>query len=326
MLIDVHTHLVPASFPADPAPGCGGRWPCMRHHAAGRATIEFDGKPFRELDPRSWEMGRRIDDMEREGLTAQALSPMPELLSYWMQPAAALELNRWVNHAIAELCSAAPGSFYGLGSVPLQDVELAARELSRLKADGFAGVEIGSNIDGVMPGDARFNPFYAEAERLGLAIFVHALHPIGVERVSAWPDLVPFANFPLDTGLAAATMIRAGVSERFPALRFGFSHGGGAIVPLAHRLTRSWELSDGFQEALRASPSVVAAGFFYDSLVYDPGYLDHLAGTFAPGQVFPGTDYPYAIQQTELAAFLNGAGAHDWDGAAARFLGLSASN
>ncbi|MGE0487078.1 MAG: amidohydrolase family protein [Gammaproteobacteria bacterium] len=325
MLIDVHTHIVPASFPPGPASGTATRWPCLCHHGDGRAVIEFAGKPYRELDQRSWEVARRLEDMEREGIAAQALSPMPELLSYWLDAAPALELNRWINHALAEMVARAPGRFHALGCVPLQDIELATRELARLKADGFAGVEIGSNINGAMPGEARFDPFYAEAERLDLAIFVHALHPVGVDRVAAWPDLVPFANFPLDTGLAAATLIRAGVPERYPRLRLGFSHGGGAIASLAARLAQGWRLSQRFGGTLAASPTTIAAGFYYDSLVYDAGYLDYLAGSFAPGQVFAGTDYPYVIQQEGLQAFLDGTttcGGELTTVAARRFLGL----
>jgi aminocarboxymuconate-semialdehyde decarboxylase len=214
--------------------------------------------------------------------------------------------------------------------VPLQDVALAAAELARLKRDGFAGVEIGSNVDGAMLGDPRFDEFYAEAERLDLAIFVHALHPIGVERLAeglhAMGDLVPFALFPLDTALTAITLMRAGVLERYPRLKIGFSHGGGAIVPLTHRLAQGWKLTGGFGGAMPQPPAYYAQRFFYDSLVYDPVYLRHLTREFAPGQVFGGTDYPYAIMETGLRAFLQSAeGDPDvMHATARRFLGLRA--
>src|SRR5262245_57233947 len=184
--------------------------------------------------------------MDRDGVTMQALSPMPELLSYWFAPADGLTMARWVNDRIASMVAAAPGRFAGLGAVPLQDPALAAAELDRLKRDGFCGVEIGSNVNGVVLGDHRFDEFYAEAERFGLALFVHALHPIGADRLQSQPDLVPFAAFPLDTALAAISLIRAGVPDRFPRLRIGFSHGGGAIVPLVHRLGQGWRVTRGF--------------------------------------------------------------------------------
>ena len=326
-LIDVHTHVVPDSFPANPAPATNARWPCLCRHGDEHGVIEIAGKAFRELDSRSWSATRRLDDMSRDGISAQALSPMPELLSYWFDPADGLDMARHMNHVIAEMVAFAPASFHGLGMVPLQDPALAAKELARLQRDGFAGVEIGSNINGTVLGDPMFDEFYAEAERQDLALFVHALHPIGAERLSSTPDLIPFAAFPLDTGLAATTLIRAGVPQRYPNLRIGFSHGGGALPPLVHRLGQGWRLSDGFAGTVAQSPAATAARFFYDSLVYEPGYLDYLAVEFAPAQVFAGTDYPYAIQQEDLDGFLrcaNPAARESlFNGAASRFLGLA---
>ena len=324
-VIDVHTHVVPARFPANPSPASNSRWPCMCLRDADQGVIEFAGKAFRELDARSWNVTRRIEEMDRDGIAAQALAPMPELLSYWFTPADGLSLARYVNHQIAEMVARAPTRFHGLGMLPLQDVEVATGELARLKADGFRGIQIGSNINGVFPGDARFEAFYAECERLGLAIFVHALHPVGVERLQDFPDLVPFAAFAVDTGLAAMHLIRAGVLERYPRLRIGFSHGGGAVIPLTHRLKQGWLSSDGFKGLLPHPPHHYAARCYYDSLVYDAGYLRYLMSDFAPGQVFAGSDYPYAIAQENLLGFLDSAGCAHSDSvqAAERFLGLT---
>ncbi len=326
-LIDVHAHIVPDRFPGNPSPTTNARWPCMHSRNATDATVMIADKPFREIDSRSWDVARRIEDMDRDRVTMQALSPMPELLSYWFTSSDGLEMARWMNHTIASMVSAAPARFAGLGIVPLQDPTLAAAELARLKRDGFNGVEIGSNINGIVLGDARFDEFYAEAQRLNLAIFVHALHPIGADRLQAFPDLVPFAAFPLDTALTAISLMRAGVPDRYPNLRIGFSHGGGAIVPLTHRLAQGWNVTYGFGGAMPQPPKYYAERFFYDSLVYEPNYLRHLMHDFAPRQVFGGTDYPYTIMETQLHDFLNGVESADrvslFNGAAKRFLGLA---
>ena len=325
-LIDVHSHVVPERFPDNPSPATNARWPCMHKRGEHDATVTIAGKPFREIDSRSWDVNRRIADMDRDGVSIQALSPMPELLSYWFTPSDGLEMARWMNDTIAAMIAAAPARFAGLGAVPLQDPALAAKELSRLKSAGLRGVEVGSNVDGVVLGDKRFDEFYAEAERLDLALFVHALHPIGADRLQSMQDLVPFAAFPLDTALTAISLMRAGVPQRHPRLRIGFSHGGGAIVALTHRLGQGWRLTDGFGGAMPKPPLEYARGFFYDSLVYEATYLRHLTNEFAPGQIFGGTDYPYAIMETRLREFCAGAGAADPEsllrGAARRFLGL----
>jgi aminocarboxymuconate-semialdehyde decarboxylase len=325
-LIDVHSHVVPERFPDNPSPATNARWPCMHRGGADDATVMIADKPFREIDARSWDVRRRIEDMDRGGVAMQALSPMPELLSYWFAPADGLEMARWMNDTIATMVAASPSRFAGLGTVPLQDPTLAAKELTRLKSAGLRGVEVGSNVNGVVLGDWRFDEFYAEAERLDLALFVHALHPIGADRLQSMQELVPFAAFPLDTALTAISLMRGGVTERFPRLKVGFSHGGGAIVALTHRLGQGWRLTDGFGGAMPRAPLECARQFFYDSLVYDRTYLHHLTNAFAPGQIFAGTDYPYAIMETHVREFVTDSGSADLEsllhGAARRFLGL----
>ena len=82
-LIDVHSHVVPKALPADPTGGQIGAWPSVHCEACGRKAQVFMGKrPFRGIDNRSWDVDARIADMDEAGVTAQALSPMPELLSH----------------------------------------------------------------------------------------------------------------------------------------------------------------------------------------------------------------------------------------------------
>ncbi len=332
-LIDVHTHVVPRELPGEPAGTASGRWPCVHCGKPGHATVMMGDKPFREIDDRSWDIGRRVADMDRDGVTAQVLSPMPELLSYWLDVGPATQLTRYVNGAIAEMVASRPDRFYGLGSVPLQDPVAAAEELRRMKSDfGLCGVEVGSNVNGQYLGDKRFDPFFAAAEELGMAIFVHALHPRAAPHLAPRQNLVPFVAFPVDTAMCAATLIADGVLDRFPGLRIGFSHGGGVLAPILHRMEHGWHASKGFGGTLPKSPKTYAARFFYDSLVYDHAYLRHLADEVAPGQVFLGTDYPYLIEQKEPAKFIaDGAagtthGGSLWSSSARRFLGMPPSS
>jgi len=262
--------------------------------------------PFRKLDARSWDVARRIEDMQRDQVDMQILSPMPELLSYWLDPADAQILCDATNHLIASMVSAAPRRFRGLGSVPLQDPTAAVRALSRLKAQfGLMGVEIGSNINGKMLGGAEFDPFWQAAESLQMAVFVHALHPVAA-RSLAQPDpgFTGFALFPVDTGMAAASIIMGGVLDRFPRLRIGFSHGGGTLGAMLGRLQLGWTATQGFEGRSLRAPAEQARCFFYDSNVYDADYLSYLATRLAPGQVFAGTDYPYMIMQKEPARWI----------------------
>ena len=102
------------------------------------------------------------------------------------------------------------------------------------------------------------------------------------------------------------------------------------LAPILHRLEHGLERHAGLRRPAAATAQKLRRRFFYDSLVYDPQYLAHLANHIAPGQIFAGTDYPYLIEQREPAAFIGGvAGAVAqgdtlWSGAARRFLGLDA--
>jgi aminocarboxymuconate-semialdehyde decarboxylase len=299
-IIDAHCHIVPADFPASP-PNCQARWPQMEQRTGGQAAVMVGGKEFRVVDNRCWDAARRIADMNAEEIGMQAISPMPELLSYWIDADAASLLATHINGAIAALIAAAPDRFAGLGMVTLQDPQRAAKELDHLKRNlGFVGVEIGSNINGRSAGDPFFDPFFAEAERLGMAIFVHALHPTMTDRLIGPPMVAAQVAFPTDVGLAAASFITGNVLARFPRLRVGFSHGGGTLAAFLPRLQNGWQLVPALNRAF-ASPTETARRLYFDNVVYDHRLLAHLIETFGMSQIFVGSDYPFTAGQKNSA-------------------------
>jgi aminocarboxymuconate-semialdehyde decarboxylase len=262
-VIDVHCHIVPADFPAAPPTCAPEKWPRMEDRGSGQRAMMTGKREMRVVDNRAWEAARRIADMNGEDIGMQAISPMPEILSYWIDAPSALTMARYMNRTIAEIVHAAPDRFVGLGMVPLQDPELAAKELATLRDDGLVGVEIGSNI-GKSPGDPFFDPFYAEAERLDLAIFVHALHPTMTDRLVGPPMVAPYVAFPTDIGLAGASLITGRVLEKFPKLRVGLSHGGGTLAMFLPRLENGWQKLPALKNAF-ASPAQAARQLYYDN-------------------------------------------------------------
>ena len=308
--IDGHSHVTPLTFPPAPNANVAARWPCMQCQSSVEGTLLIGETPFRKLDARSWDVARRIEDLDRDGVDVQVLSPMPELLSYWLDLADAQILCDATNHLIASMVVAAPARFRGLGSVPLQDPDAAARMLSRLKAEfGLNGVEVGSNINGKLLGDPVFEPFWAAAEAEDVAVFVHALHPVAAKSlVPADVNFTGFALFPVDTGMSAASIIMSGVLSRHPRLRIAFSHGGGTLGAMLGRLQLGWTSTDAFRGRSAVAPVDQARRFFYDTNVYDPEYLTYLTTRVAPGQVFAGTDYPYLIMQKDPAGWIRSMG------------------
>ena len=168
---DVHTHFVPEHFPAYAGSGAEVPWPSMIDAKPCHKTMLISGKTYRTLADGCWSASRRIEEMPSMGVTHQAISAMPELMSYWMDAAPADELLRYINDQIAGMVADAAGRLVGLGAVPLQDLDLALAELHRLMRDlGFAGVQIGSNVNGRPIGAPEFDPFFEAAEELGLTV------------------------------------------------------------------------------------------------------------------------------------------------------------
>ena len=292
--IDVHTHVVPENFPAYAGRGRDVPWPSMAEAHACHRHVMISGKVYRTVSDGCWSVPRRIADMDGMRVTRQALSPMPELLSYWLPLEDARVLIRYLNDQIAAMVHAAPQRFVGLGAVPLQDVDSAMRELEYVRTLGFAGVEIASHVNGTSIGDPRFEPFFAAAEATGAAIFVHALRPAGQDRIVG-----PFAEqavcFPGDIALACASMITGGVAARHPRLRIAFSHGGGAMAILLPRLVHAWSMTPKAKEALPESPATTARRFYYDQLVFDPAAVRFLIERFGVSQIVLGSDYPFVM-------------------------------
>jgi aminocarboxymuconate-semialdehyde decarboxylase len=203
---------------------------------------------------------------------------------------------RYLNEQIAAMIQEAPQRFIGLGAVPLQDVDSAIDELKACMKDfHFAGVEIASHVNGISIGDPRFEPFFAAAESMGAAIFVHALRPAGQDRIVGTGFIEQAVCFPGDIGLACASMITGGIAARHPKLRIAFSHGGGVMSILLPRLVHAWKKIPKARESVSESPEVTAKRFYYDELVFAPRAIDFVIYTFGKSQICIGTDYPFAM-------------------------------
>jgi aminocarboxymuconate-semialdehyde decarboxylase len=295
-LIDVHTHVVPEIFPAYLGKHSNAPWPSMAPAQACHRHVMVSGAVFRTVSHQCWDCAVRTADMDARGVGRQVLSPMPELLSYWMAPEDGAAMCRYLNEVIATMVANAPARFFGLGAVPLQDVPLAIRELERVvKELGLSGVEIAGNVSGRVIGDPIFLPFFEAAAKWGAAVFVHPLRPTGMERLVGPPALEQVLAFPGETGLAAASLITGGTLERVPNLRIAFSHGGGTLSALLPRLQHAWKSLPPVRTAIPADPTRIARRMYFDDLVYDAASIHRLIDVFGASQILVGSDYPFAI-------------------------------
>ena len=305
VITDFHTHIVPADFPA--TDGSEGLWPSIRRVSDDEAEVIIAERVFRRIDSRSWDVGARLSDMDRDGIDRQVLSPMPELLSYWFAPEPAQRICAHLNQSLAGMVAARPDRFAAYGAVPLQAPELAAAEIRNLSAAGFAGIEIGSHVNGLPLGDRSLDVVYGAAEAEDMVVMVHALYPAGLDRVGAGPDAA-VSLFPMESTLAALSMLTGGVLARFPGLRILLAHGGGALPILSARLQQV--------QAIVSPPHLAGCGgnaadlsgrFHVDSIVYDADVLRFIAARQRPGRLVMGSDYPFAVMQTDPVRFVRDA-------------------
>ena len=301
-LIDVHTHVVPQSFPAYLGRHAGAPWPSMAPAQACHRHVMVSGSVYRTVSHQCWDCAVRRADMDEKRVTQQVLSPMPELLSYWLEPGDGAAMCRYLNEVIAAMVADAPSRFFGLAAVPLQDMALAIAELDfALHTLGLSGVEIAGNVNGIVIGEARFLPFFEAAAAWGAAVFVHPLRPAGMDRLVGPPLLEQVLAFPGETGLAAASMITGGTFEKLPGLRIAFSHGGGSLSLLLPRLRHAWQNLPPLRNALLADPLLAARRMYFDDLVYDAPTIHRLIEVFGQSQILAGSDYPFAIMDADPA-------------------------
>ena len=307
--IDIHAHIIPGEFPKYLGAAIPRGWPSMAPAHECHRNVMIDGKNYRTVSDKCWDTAKRLADFEAMGLQLQVISPMPELLSYWLEPKDGAVLTRFLNDQMAAMVAESSGKLRALGAVPLQDMDLALRELRSIMATpGFAGVEIGSNINGKPIGDAQFDPFFEACEALNAAVFVHALRPTGMERLVGPAPLEQVLGYPSDVGLAAASVLTTNLITRRPKLRIAFSHGGGTLAMLLPRLQQGWGVFPALKNAITSAPSEQARQLFYDTLVFDTSTLQRLVALFGATQLMIGTDYPFNFCESTPVAQIEKAG------------------
>jgi aminocarboxymuconate-semialdehyde decarboxylase len=307
--IDVHTHILPPGW-EDFANRFGGdQWPRLVGDPTGPCQL-FIGQRFnRKLGPNAFDPARRIEDMDRHGIGRQLLSPAPPLFCYWAPGPAAAEWCRMVNDTIAAAVARHPDRFLGAGGLPLQSPDLAVKEMERVAGPlRFPAVEIGASVAGRDLDDPALAPVWDAATALGVAILVHPQAPVvGQDRV-ARQNLTQVIGFPLETALCMSRLMFGGVLERWPRIRWCFSHGGGAFASIVARLDHGWRVMEEARGAIPNPPSHYARRVWVDSLTHSPRTLALVLETFGAERVVLGSDYPFALGTEDPIAALEPAG------------------
>ncbi|MFJ7664458.1 amidohydrolase family protein [Lysinibacillus sp. NPDC097162] len=296
MRVDFHTHIIPEDIPNFVEKFGGERWPTLEKTCTCGANIMVAGQVFREVTDQVWSPEKRIQDMDAEGVDIQVLSPIPVTFSYWAEAHAAEEMACIQNDFIANTVKQYPKRFIGIGTVPLQDVEVAIREMDRCIHElGLKGIEIGTNVNGKNLDDPAFTAFFEMAERWEVPLFIHPWETLGKDRMPRH-NFMYTVGMPSETALAAASLINGGVIEKFPKLKVCFAHGGGSFPYILPRLDQGWKVWPHLRLTSKP-PSYYAKNFYFDSLNYDPLNLQYLIDRFGADKIVMGSDYPFLLRE-----------------------------
>lgn len=326
--VDIHCHV---SNPACDELVSGHLQPRLEPFVfwGGEKSNAYNREHFGEIVPKLTDPELRIADMDRMGVDIQAISVAPPQYFYWTDPGLGERLARMINDRLAEIVEAHPDRFVGLGTLPMQDVDRAVRELARIDEElGFRGIEICTNVNGIDFDHPRFLPFFEACQERGLLIVVH---PNGFTHGERLMDyyLTNVMGMPLDSAVFLSRIVFGGVLERFPDLKMCVVHGGGYIASYPARLDHAYRVRPECREHISHPPSTYLARLYWDSMLYEPISLGHLIDTWGSDHVLLGTDYPYDMGEADPVGLIQRVeGLSEEDrarirgGNAARLLGL----
>jgi aminocarboxymuconate-semialdehyde decarboxylase len=275
-------------------------------------VIAFAGGAIRSAVREFVHIERILEEQDKSGVERVVLSPWVSLLRYDASPEDGLRSSHIQNEALARLAQHYPRRIIALGTVPLQDPELAAKELVDLmRGTGMRGVEIAASVGGDYLGHERFLPFWAAAEASGAVVFIHPT--TRGFRLPVFDDyyLWNAVGNPLETTITAAHMVMAGVMESYPNLKVILAHGGGALLALRGRLRHAHSFQPRARAKLRESPEESLKRFYYDTVTHDSQLLRSLIDYVGVEHVLVGSDYPFDMGDEHPAEIVRGLNLED---------------
>ena len=298
MRIDIHNHYYPARYfetiretPSDFSFGTD---------PTGRTIIQHRGARFFGITPPMTDPNLRLEEMDRVGIDVEVISlSTPNV--FFADAARQPEVARMVNDSYAELISRHPKRFRGFASIPMDEPEAALRELHRVIDDlKMQGVILLSNIRGRALTDPAYRPFFEEANRMRLCIFLHPMLPVQSEPFREYV-LGPLVGFPFDTTLAVARMCFDGMLRDLPDIRWIIGHLGGAIPYLMERLDNGFRDFAECRAKIDELPSVYLKRLHYDTVTFSPHALRLARDLLGADHMLMGSDYPHLLGSIDRA-------------------------
>ena len=295
---DLHTHFyteqffqtvrdLPSEFSFDKSP-------------SGQTIITYRGARFFGVTPAMTDVSKRLEDMDRAGIDVEVISlstPNIFFTDAEHQPAVA----RMINDSYADLIATHPKRFKGFASIPMDASEAALAELHRDIYDlKLNGVILLSNIGGKPLTSPAYRPFFAEANRMKLCIFLHPMIPLNSDAFREYV-LGPIIGFPFDTSLAVARMCYDGMLAEFPGIRWIIGHLGGAVPYLMERMDNGFRDFPECRANIDQLPSFYLKRLYYDTVSFSPHTLMMVRNMVGADHLVMGSDYPHLLGSIDRA-------------------------
>ena len=290
MKIDFHNHYYPPEYLA--AVKQGPTKVRMDYDAENNPRLHYPGD-YNILVPGHRDLDYRAGVLRQHGVDKQVIT-FTTPGTHFEEPATAVTMAKHINDAFAAAVKER-NHFLSLATLPLNDPAASVAELERAMTTlGLPGAMVFSNVNGLALADAVYESLWKKANDLGAVIYIHPAHPLGVEAMEQY-WLMPLVGFLMDTTLAAAHLVFAGVPERFPKIRWVLCHMGGAVPYLAERFDRGYEAFAECRANISRAPSTYLKQFYYDTVNFDLNCIE-LAIKFAGADhILAGSDYPHQI-------------------------------
>lgn len=214
----------------------------LEEHFAIEETLN-DSKGFLpdqtwdELRSRLFDLhGKRLKQMDECGMEMMLLSLNAPAVQAIPQTARAAEIAKKSNDFLAEEVRKRPDRFQALAALPMQDPDLAIREMQRCVEElGFRGALVNgfSQIEGkngpVYLDLPQYRPFWAAVDALDVPFYLHPRNPLPedarIYEGHRWL-LGPSWAFGQETAVHALRLMGSGLFDEFPKLRIVLGHMG----------------------------------------------------------------------------------------------------
>ncbi|AXH99033.1 amidohydrolase [Sporosarcina sp. PTS2304] len=291
-MVDAHAHFIPQEvmrWLRDNKRAINAKW----EDRGGKEHLIINGKwPFSLNEPF---VNKELFEAQQDqaNISHSLVSPLPQLFLYDFPSEITLELSTVYNNSLIDQVKNNSERYSALATIPLNDPEKAAMELTRAMKLGMKGAIIGVGSFSVQLTDERCRPLWEVADRLGAILFIHPLLN-GDDRMNK-RKMSTLSGVLWETTICATDLILSGLLDHYKNVKLLLAHGGGYFPYQIGRLNRGYDVWNDVSSPLEVRPSDYSRRFWYDSVLWNDDALDYLVKFAGADRIVPGSDFPFEL-------------------------------